>query len=81
MTRKTMPMQAGVLLRAVPWKLIEHLEGRAQKNHGQTLERLAQRHGLDPTEMLKLLNDEDLFPFVADPQAETKIMALILAHQ
>lgn len=64
--------------------MVAHLEDRAQKNHGQTLEQLAQRSGLDPSEMMKLLNNENLFPddpakrFGPDPDAEQKIMVMIL---
>lgn len=72
------------MLRGIPWGMVAHLEERAQKNHGQTLERLAERSGLDPSEMYKLLNDENLFPedkskmFEKVPDAEQKIMVMIL---
>jgi hypothetical protein len=76
---KFFPIQGG-MIRKIPWGMVSHLEERAQKNHGQTLDRLAQRSGLDSTEMLKLLNDEDLFPFVTDPDADHKIMIRIVQH-
>lgn len=34
----------------IPWEVIEPYEGHAQENHQQTLERLAERGGLDPVE-------------------------------
>lgn len=34
----------------IPWDAIEPYEGHAQANHGQTLERLAERGGLGPEE-------------------------------
>jgi hypothetical protein len=42
--RKTMP-------RSVPWSLVEPWREQAQLNHGQTLERLAERGGLAPEEL------------------------------
>lgn len=36
---------------------------RAQSNHRQTLERLRERGGLDPGEMLHILQDRQLFPY------------------
>jgi hypothetical protein len=44
--------------RSVPWSLLEPHEQQAKWNHGgQTLKRLAERGGLDPTEMLAVLED------------------------
>jgi hypothetical protein len=39
------------LPRFVPWEFVERFRAQAEKNHDQTLERLAERGGLDPTEM------------------------------
>lgn len=41
----------------VPWSLIAPHERQAQKNHDQTLERLAERGGLDPSEMVAVIED------------------------
>jgi DNA repair exonuclease SbcCD ATPase subunit len=41
---------AGPCPSSIPWEVIAPYEGQAQANHGQTLERLAQRGGLDPGE-------------------------------
>lgn len=41
--------------RSVPWDFMAPHEEQAQVNHGQTLERLAQRGGLDPAEMLAVV--------------------------
>ena len=43
--------------RSIPWDKIAPFERRAQKNHDQTLERLAQRGGLAPQEILAVIND------------------------
>ena len=37
--------------RSVPWQFVETFREQARANHGQTLERLAERGGLDPCEM------------------------------
>ena len=36
---------------SVPWRMIEPYAAQAKANHDQTLERLAQRGGLDPCEL------------------------------
>jgi len=46
--------------RTVPWSLVAPHEKRAFSNHGQTLRRLAQRGGLSPYELVRLLRDESL---------------------
>lgn len=40
---------------SVPWAFLAPHEGWANANHGQSLEQLAQRGGLDPTEMLAVV--------------------------
>lgn len=40
------------------WSVIEHHEAQAQRNHSQTLERLAERGGLDPLEALAVMTNE-----------------------
>jgi len=47
----------------IPWGLIEPHELQAQTNHRQTLERLAQRGGLDMRELYYVLNDKPLPKF------------------
>jgi hypothetical protein len=43
----------------IPFKLIAPHEAQAQANHGgQTLERLAERGGLSPKELLAVLTDQ-----------------------
>lgn len=43
----------------VPWALLEAHRRQAMKNHGQTLERLKERGGLSPSEMLAILEDRE----------------------
>lgn len=38
--------------RVIPWEWAEAFRKQAERNHGQTLERLAQRGGLSPAEAL-----------------------------
>jgi hypothetical protein len=46
--------------RSVPWGIVAPFEDRARKNHGgQSLERLAERGGLSPCELLCVLIDRD----------------------
>lgn len=44
---------------SVPWSVVTPHETQAQRNHGQSLPRLAQRGGLSPDEMLAVLEDRD----------------------
>lgn len=43
----------------IPFEVIEPHREQAMKNHGQTLERLAERGGLDYDEMLSVLEDRN----------------------
>lgn len=45
--------------RNISWSLIEPHEEQANRNHGQTLERLAERGGLSVYEAVAVLNDKD----------------------
>lgn len=44
---------------SIPWDAIISHEKQAIRNHGQTLRRLAERGGLDYTEVLAVLEDRD----------------------
>jgi hypothetical protein len=47
--------------RFVPWSLVAPFEEQAKKNHGgQTLERLAERGGLSPHELVALITEQPL---------------------
>lgn len=43
---------------SVPWTLVAKHRQRAIRNHGQPLETLARRGGLDPFELLALITDK-----------------------
>lgn len=47
--------------RSVPWSFAEAFREQAMENHGQTLERLAQRGGLSPEEMWCAAHGQGLF--------------------
>ena len=42
---------------SIPWKLVESHEERVMTNHHQSLERLAERGGLAPCEILAIVED------------------------
>lgn len=44
---------------SVPWSFVAPHEAQAQKSHGQTLQRLAERGGLDPSEMVAIVIGQD----------------------
>lgn len=59
--------------REVPWSLVAPHEAQAKRNHDQTLQRLAERGGLDPKEMTLLLQDRKLFPEIYNMTAEEAV--------
>lgn len=54
-TRTVMPIMGAALLAEIPWAMIAPHEDQAQRNHGQSLERLAQRGGLGASEAINIL--------------------------
>lgn len=65
-------------IRAIPWSLIAPHEEQAERNHRQSLERLAERGGLSPCEAVAVLEDR---PWRAMPPgaAATRLRELISA--
>lgn len=55
MSRATMPIMGAMLMSEIPFAMIEPHEAQAKRNHGQTLERLAQRGGLAASEALDII--------------------------
>lgn len=43
--------------KSVPWRLLAPHESQALRNHDQTLQRLAERGGLCPSEMVAIIED------------------------
>lgn len=77
--REVMPIMGGVFLKAIPWALISGHEDQAQRNHGQTLDRLAERGGLGPSEAFAVCKDAR-WRQVNEPASERALMRLIVAH-
>ena len=68
-------------IRAIPWAVIRPHEKQAMRNHGgQTLNRLAERGGLDVTEAVSVLMDQRYTRFVAS-WARAKLMAMVWAYE
>lgn len=63
----------------VPWALLAPHEAQAQRNHGQTLERLAERGGLGADEMVAILEDRpwSSVRLLSMEQALTKLLELV----
>lgn len=55
MKRTVMPIMGATLLSEIPWDFIAPHERQAMTNHGQTLERLAQRGGLGASEAIDIV--------------------------
>jgi hypothetical protein len=61
----------------IPWERIAPHEAQALHNHDQTLERLAERGGLSPFEIMCAVEGHDLWPIPqnADVAAVPKLLA------
>ena len=70
------PIQDGII-RAIPWDAIAQHKGQADKNHGQTIERLAERMGLSPCEACAVLEDR---PWVKMGKAFARIRLMQLIN-
>lgn len=64
----------------IPYEIIKSHENQAIKNHGQTLERLAQRGGLSWSEAYAVLIDSD-FPhgkdYISEQHYEEKVKEMV----
>lgn len=58
----------------IPWKVIAPHEAQAQKNHQQSLARLAERGGLDPNEALCIILDRPWEPTPGDYQTRLVLL-------
>lgn len=66
--------------RSIPWALIAPHEAQAKENHDQTLERLAERGGLDPDEAVAVLEDREWRPMDFEESIKA-LLALLEAHR
>ncbi|WP_299538266.1 hypothetical protein [uncultured Herbaspirillum sp.] len=55
MSRTVMPIMDSTLLSEIPWEMIAPHERQARANHGQSLERLAERGGLAACEAIDII--------------------------
>lgn len=59
----------------IPWSIIEQHEACAQRNHSQSLNRLAQRGGLDPTEALAVMTNQNVFDLLKQKLPDDEVVA------
>lgn len=64
----------------LPWEMITPHAAQAKKNHGQTLERLAERGGLSACEALAVLDDRAWFK-MPGPVAEAQLTEAVLTFR
>ena len=76
--REFMPIMGGVWLKAIPWGLISPHEDQAQRNHRQTLDRLAQRGGLCPSEAVAIIAGNP-WPSASTPAFEESAEHVLIA--
>lgn len=63
----------------IPWRILAPHETQALKNHGQTLERLAERGGLDPCEALQVIGGTPWNSIHLEPDAANRMLADLVA--
>jgi len=56
MSRENMPVMSSKYLRSMPMAMLLPHEKQAIRNHGQTLDRLAERGGMCPSEILSVMD-------------------------
>lgn len=68
--------------RTVPWSFVEPHRAQAKRNHDQTLERLAQRGGLSPAEIVALVTGRPLRRFMGGRDSDwvPELLALLAEH-
>lgn len=64
----------------VPWSLLAGHEEQASRNHDQSLERLAERGGLDPVEMLAVIENRKWKPMTLHAAVE-QLKEAVRAHE
>ena len=69
--------------RFVPWPLVAPHEAQAKWNHDQTLQRLSERGGLSPAELVAILEGKTLREIrgLTDPAAVPRLLELIAAYR
>lgn len=65
---------------SVPWAMLTPHEEQARKNHGQTLERLAERRGLSPSEILWIIRGQR-WEMKEIPHAEQQLEEAVAAFE
>jgi len=76
MTDKTIKIMEGLFLKAIPISVLN--DDWAQRNHGQTIERLAERGGIDVSEALAIIERRDWEKIETEkPVAELKLMEAV----
>jgi hypothetical protein len=68
--------------KVVPWDFVEPHREQAKRNHAQTLERLAQRGGLSPSELVAVVTGEGLQSVIGSSDVERSrvLVELLRAH-
>lgn len=65
--------------RSVPWAFIAPHEAQVIRNHGQTLERIVERGGLSPHEIMCAVEGRKLWPIEPDVKAALRLIDAVAA--
>jgi len=75
------PILGDPILKALPWSLLVEHEAQAQRNHIQSLDRLASRGGLGPCEAYCVLKDRSYPTGGFKSQAAIRVALMRLLYE
>lgn len=64
---------SGVVVAGLPWRVVERWRARIELNHGQTMERIAERGGLTPWQLWCAAHDRNLHALRQVPVTEVRV--------
>jgi hypothetical protein len=74
MPLENMPVMKGVNIKSIPMRLLVPFERQAVRNHSQSLQRLAERGGMDATEILGMVRGLSWSQLKVRPDDEAQLI-------
>jgi hypothetical protein len=74
MSIENMPVMRGKKIKSIPMHLLAPYKEQAQRNHSQSLQRLAERGGMDSTEILGMVRGIGWSQLVVRPDDEVELI-------
>lgn len=74
MPLENMPVMNGINIKSIPMRLLVPFERQAVRNHSQSLQRLAERGGMDSTEILGMVRGLSWSQLKVRPDDEAELI-------